>query len=46
MRKERHKIIILAKKRNNRELKIMIDFNKKIKKSFGYTKQFILNPDE
>lgn len=46
MRKERHKKMILAKKRNNRELRMMKSFNSLVSKTFGYTNKITLNPEE
>lgn len=46
MKKERHKKMILSRKRNNRELRNRISLNKAISNHFGYTKQFILNPED
>ena len=50
MRRERHKIMILAKKRNNRELRNRIILNSQthlfVKSIFGCYREFTLNPDE
>lgn len=46
MKRERHKIMILDKKRNNRELRNRIILNSQIKSILGCYREFILNPDE